>query len=440
MGLIQAGLDAAGGVLADQWREYFYCDALDSNTLLARGAKRTGKRGSNKRGEENVISDGSIVAVADGQCMLVVENGEILDVSADPGEFVYETGTEPTVFTGDLGEGLMKSFEQVGRRFTFGGSPGKDQRVYYVNTKEIPGNKYGTPTPVSFRFVDKNIGLDTDMAVRCNGEYSYRIVDPLLFYKNVAGNVSDAYTRDSIDSQLKSQLLTALQPAFARVSALGLRPSEVMAHTKEIAEALNEELSGEWREARGIEIVSFGINSISLSDEDREYISQLQRAAVNRDPTMAAANITAAQAQAMRDAANNAAGAAVGFMGMGMGMAGAAGGVNAADLFAMGAQQQQQQQQAQAPAPQAAAAPAAGWTCECGTQNTGKFCSNCGSQKPEPAPAGAEWVCPTCGNSNAGKFCANCGQARPADDSWLCPNCASKNTGKFCGDCGHPRP
>ncbi len=426
MGLIAASLGAAGGVLADQWREYIYCDALDSNTLLARGEKRTGKRGSNKRGEDNVISDGSIVAVADGQCMIIVENGEILDVSAEPGEFVYETGTEPSVFTGEFGDSLTKSFEQVGRRFTFGGSAGKDQRVYYINTKEIMGNKYGTPTPVSFRFVDKNIGLDTDMAIRCNGEYSYRIVDPLMFYKNVAGNVADVYTRDGIDSQLKSQLLTALQPAFARVSALGLRPSEVMAHTKDIADALNEELSAEWRQMRGIEIVAFGINSISLSDEDREYISSLQRAAVNRDPTMAAANITAAQAQAMRDAANNPGGAAVGFMGMGM--ANAAGGMNAANLYTMGAQQ--------APAPVAAAG---GWTCSCGAQNAGKFCSQCGQPKPEPAPAGDQWTCPTCGNANSGKFCPQCGQAKPADDSWTC-ECGATNAGKFCENCGHPRP
>ena len=426
MGLIAASLSAAGGVLADQWREYIYCDALDSNTLLARGEKRTGKRGSNKRGEDNVISDGSIVAVADGQCMIIVENGEILDVSAEPGEFVYETGTEPSVFTGEFGDSLTKSFEQVGRRFTFGGSAGKDQRVYYINTKEIMGNKYGTPTPVSFRFVDKNIGLDTDMAIRCNGEYSYRIVDPLMFYKNVAGNVADVYTRDGIDSQLKSQLLTALQPAFARVSALGLRPSEVMAHTKDIADALNEELSTEWRQMRGIEIVAFGINSISLSDEDREYISSLQRAAVNRDPTMAAANITAAQAQAMRDAANNSGGAAVGFMGMGM--ANAAGGMNAANLYTMGAQQ------AQAPV-----AAAGGWTCSCGAQNAGKFCSQCGQPKPEPAPAGDQWTCPTCGNANSGKFCPQCGQAKPADDSWTC-ECGATNAGKFCANCGHPRP
>ncbi len=426
MGLIAASLGAAGGVLADQWREYIYCDALDSNTLLARGEKRTGKRGSNKRGEDNVISDGSIVAVADGQCMIIVENGEILDVSAEPGEFVYETGTEPSVFTGEFGDSLTKSFEQVGRRFTFGGSAGKDQRVYYINTKEIMGNKYGTPTPVSFRFVDKNIGLDTDMAIRCNGEYSYRIVDPLMFYKNVAGNAADVYTRDGIDSQLKSQLLTALQPAFARVSALGLRPSEVMAHTKDIADALNEELSAEWRQMRGIEIVAFGINSISLSDEDREYISSLQRAAVNRDPTMAAANITAAQAQAMRDAANNPGGAAVGFMGMGM--ANAAGGMNAANLYTMGAQQ------AQAPV-----AAAGGWTCSCGAQNAGKFCSQCGQPKPEPAPAGDQWTCPTCGNANSGKFCPQCGQAKPADDSWTC-ECGATNAGKFCANCGHPRP
>mgnify|MGYP000956663062 FL=1 len=223
MGLLKAGVGAAGGVLADQWREYFYCEALDADTLVAKGEKRVGKRGSNTKGENNVISDGSIVAVADGQCMMIVENGAVVDVCAEPGEFVYDTGTEPSVFSGKLGDMVKKSFEQVGRRFTFGGDAGKDQRIYYFNTKEIVGNKYGTASPVPFRVVDEKIGLDVDITVRCNGEYSYKLVDPLMFYKNVCGNVESAYTRDLIDSQLKSELLTALQPAFARISEMGIR-------------------------------------------------------------------------------------------------------------------------------------------------------------------------------------------------------------------------
>lgn len=424
MGLLKAGVGAAGGVLADQWREYFYCEALDADTLVAKGEKRVGKRGSNTKGENNVISDGSIVAVADGQCMMIVENGAVVDVCAEPGEFVYDTGTEPSVFSGKLGDMVKKSFEQVGRRFTFGGDAGKDQRIYYFNTKEIVGNKYGTASPVPFRVVDEKIGLDVDITVRCNGEYSYKLVDPLMFYKNVCGNVESAYTRDLIDSQLKSELLTALQPAFARISEMGIRYSAVPAHTRELADALNEELSHEWKERRGIEIAAFGVNTISAPEDQEQMIRDLQKAAVMANPAMAAANITSAQSDAMRTAAANPAGAAMGFMGMGM--ASGMGGMNAAQLFGQASQAQQAPAQAsqaqQAPAqtqPAGAAggvaagtgtAAGAAWTCSCGAQNTGKFCGNCGSPKPEAA---GPWFCTNCGTQNTGNFCSGCGSKRP---------------------------
>ena len=422
MGLLKAGVGAAGGVLADQWREYFYCEALDADTLVAKGCKRVGGRSSNTRGEGNVISDGSIVAVADGQCMMVVEDGEVVEVCAEPGDFVYDTGTEPSVFAGSLGQMVKKSFEQVGRRFTFGGDAGKDQRVYYFNTKEIVGNKYGTASPVPFRVVDEKIGLDVDITVRCNGEYSYKLVDPLMFYKNVCGNVEDACTRDAIDSQLKSELLTALQPAFARISEMGIRYSAVPAHTKELADALNEELSHQWKDMRGIEIAAFGVNAISAPEDQEQMIRDLQKAAVMANPAMAAANIAAAQSDAMRTAADNPSGAAMGFMGMGM--AGSMGGMNASQLFEQAGQQAGAQaapaQQASAQATPAAAAavgaaatgPAAegGWTCSCGARNTGKFCSNCGSPRPE---ADGSWFCPECGTQNSGNFCSSCGTKRP---------------------------
>ena len=410
MGLLKAGIGAAGGVLADQWREYFYCEALDADTLVAKGAKRTGKRSSNTKGEGNVISDGSIVAVADGQCMMIVENGAVVDVCAEPGEFVYDTGTEPSVFSGKLGETIKKSFEQVGRRLSFGGDAGKDQRVYYFNTKEIVGNKYGTASPVPFRVVDAKIGLDVDITVRCNGEYSYKLVDPLMFYKNVCGNVDDVYTRDLIDSQLKSELLTALQPAFARISEMGIRYSAVPAHTKELADALNAELSHEWRERRGIEIAAFGVNTISAPEDQEQMIRDLQKAAVMANPAMAAANIASAQSDAMRTAAANPAGAAMGFMGMGM--ANGMGGMNTAQLFGQAAQQQAAQPQAGVAVGGVASAPAAGdaWTCSCGAQNTGKFCGNCGSPRPE---ASGPWFCTNCGTQNTGNFCSGCGSKRP---------------------------
>lgn len=415
MGLLKAGVGAAVGVLADQWREYFYCEALDADTLVAKGEKRVGKRGSNTKGENNVISDGSIVAVADGQCMMIVENGAVVDVCAEPGEFVYDTGTEPSVFSGKLGDMVKKSFEQVGRRFTFGGDAGKDQRIYYFNTKEIVGNKYGTASPVPFRVVDEKIGLDVDITVRCNGEYSYKLVDPLMFYKNVCGNVESAYTRDLIDSQLKSELLTALQPAFARISEMGIRYSAVPAHTRELADALNEELSHEWKERRGIEIAAFGVNTISAPEDQEQMIRDLQKAAVMANPAMAAANIASAQSDAMRTAAANPAGAAMGFMGMGM--ASGMGGMNAAQLFGQASQAQQAPAQAQ-PAGAAGGVAAgtgtvaagAAWTCSCGAQNTGKFCGNCGSPKPEAA---GPWFCTNCGTQNTGNFCSGCGSKRP---------------------------
>ena len=191
MGLIHAIAGAAGGVLADSWRDFFYCDSLNENTLAVKGQKRTSDRGrsSNIRGESNIISDGSIIAVNDGQCMIIVESGEIVDVCAEPGQFVYDRSTEPSIFYGDLGEGIKNTFARIGQRFTFGGDTGKDQRIYYFNTKEIYGNKYGTSSPIPFRVVDERANIDMDFSVRVNGEYSYKLVDPILFYKNVCGNI-----------------------------------------------------------------------------------------------------------------------------------------------------------------------------------------------------------------------------------------------------------
>ena len=423
MGLLRAGFGAASGVLADSWRDFFYCDSLDSNTLVVKGRKRGSDRSSNVSGEQNIISNGSIIAVNEGQCMMIVENGAVVEVCAEPGEFLYDEGSEPSLFYGDLKEGIMASLEQIGQRFTFGGAPGKDQRVYFFNTKEIIGNKYGTQQPVPFRVVDANIGLDADIGLRCNGEYSYKIVNPLLFYRELSGNIGDRFTRDKIDSQLKSELLTALQPAFARISELGVRYSAIPGHTKEMADALNHELTETWAR-RGIAVAAFGMNSISARPEDEAMIKNLQQAAVLSRPEMAGGYTAAATGDAMRAAASNDAGAAVGFMGMGM--ANAVGGSSAAAMFAQAQQQ---------PAPAPAATQAGTWTCGCGAKNTGRFCHECG--KPQPAPAGV-WTC-ACGVQSSGKFCPECGSPRPvADGPWTC-SCGTQNTGKFCQECGAPR-
>ncbi len=433
MGLIKAALGSFGGTMADQWKEYFYCDAMEENVLAVKGQKRASGRSSNTKGSDNVITNGSVIAVADGQCMMIVDQGRIIEVCAEPGEFTYDMSTEPSIFTGDLKSGIKNVIDTMSNRFVFGGEPPKDQRIYYFNTKELMGNKYGTPSPVPFRVVDQRAGIDIDVGIRCFGEYSYKVTNPVLFYTNVCGNVAEAYTRDKLDSQLKTELLTALQPAFAKIGESGIRYSALPGHTMEMADALNEVLSKKWRDLRGIEIVSFGVSSVTADEEDEKMLKELQRNAAFTDPTRAAAHLVASQGDAMKMAASNTAtGPAMAFMGMNM--AGQAGGMNAQSLFQMGQQQQMQQQQMQQQ-PAAPAAPAAGgWTCACGSVNTGKFCANCGS--PKPAPAG-EWKC-ACGAVNSGKFCAECGSPRPAAE-WTCA-CGAVNSGKFCANCGTPRP
>ena len=434
MGLMKAAAGAAGGVMADQWKEYFYCEALPTDILAVKGKKKVTGRSSNYKGDENIITTGSLVAVADGQCMLIVEQGKVVEVCAEPGEFVYDASTEPSVFAGSLGESIGQVFRNIGKRFTFGGEAPKDQRVYYFNTKELTGNKYGTASPVPFRVVDQRAGIDMDIGIKCFGEYSIRLKNPLLFYTNVCGNVSEDYKVEQLAGQMRTELLTALQPAFARISEMGIRYSALPGHTMELADALNEQLSSKWRDLRGMEIVSFGVSSVKADEEDEKYIKELQRNAAFTDPTRAAAHLVGAQGDAMKMAASNtAAGPAMAFMGMGM--AGQAGGVNAQNLFQMGQQQQQMQQQA---AQQAAPAPAAGaWKCACGAENTGKFCMECGKPKPEES-----WKCPQCGTENRGKFCSECGAKKPAG-VYQCSKCGWKpadpvHPPKFCPECGDP--
>ena len=419
MGLIKAALGSLGGVLADQWKEYFYCDTLDADVLVAKGRKRISGRSSNTKASDNVITNGSVIVVNEGQCMMIVQQGQIVEFTAEAGEFTWNSSTEPSIFYGEMDNTLAATWENMKRRFSFGGDTGKDQRVYYFNLKEIMGNKYGTPNPVPFRVVDQNIGLDMDISIRCNGEYSYKITDPMLFYKNVCGNVESEYTRSQFDSQLKTEFLTALQPAFAKISAMGIRYSALPGHTLEMTQAMNEAMSAKWTGLRGISIVSVGINSVTANAEDEATIKELQKSAVFRNSNMAAAHMVQAQAEAMKAAASNEGGAMMGFMGMNM--AQAAGGLNANDLYKMGAQQQ-------------AAAPAAnGWKCKCGAINTGKFCTECGATQG--------WTC-SCGAVNKGKFCSECGAKKPAAEPlYRCDKCGwepddPKNPPKFCPECG----
>ena len=458
MGLIKAAMGAAGGVMADQWKEFFYCDALDQDTLMIKGQKRTGARSSNTKGSDNIISNGSGIAVANGQCMMIVEQGKVVEVCAEPGEYTYDTSSEPSIFAGNLSDSIKSTFMTIGKRFTYGGDTGKDQRVYYFNTKEITDNKFGTANPVWFRVVDQKINLDKDVEIRCNGIYSYRITNPLLFYTNLGGNVSDRFERSEIDTQLRTEFINALQPAFAKIAELEIRPSQIPAHSMEIGDAMNEVLTKKWSELRGISIVSVAFNPVTLKEEDAEAIKQAQNASMYRDPNMMAATLGMAQAEAMKTAAGNPNGAMMGFMGMNM----ASGGMNIQGLYDQGAAQKQAQQeqqvqkeqnQANGQNPQAgepqnlknkAATPAAGgetssWTCSCGQLNNGRFCIECGKPKPQDDES---WTC-SCGTLNKGKFCMECGKPKPQKLHYHCDKCGWEpedpaNPPKFCPECGDP--
>lgn len=437
MGLIKAGIGAIGGTLGDQWKEFFYCDSMDADTLMVKGQKRLSSQGrsSNTSAEDNIISNGSRIAVNNGQCMMIVEQGRVVELCNEPGEYVYDKSTEPSLFTGDLKTGVVDVLKKMKERFTMGGDTGKDQRVYYFNMKEILGNKYGTPSEVPFKSFDNVTGQVLTMRIRCFGEYSYHIMDPMLFYTNVAGNTADRYDRSAIDSMLRTELRTALQPAFAKLSALKIDYTELPGHTMEIADALNDILSQKWRDLRGIEIVSFGVDSIKANEEDEAKLQKVQMAHSMSNPNLAMGAMADSTSDAMRMAAQNEGN--MGAMGafIGMGMAGNAG-MGMYGQMQQQAQMQQQQQQMQQPV---ASAPAPeGWTCSCGkTGNTGKFCAECGKPKPEPA---ASWTC-SCGKTgNTGKFCAECGKPKPAaPESWTC-SCGTVNTGKFCMNCGSKKP
>ena len=436
MGLIKAAMGAAGGVLADQWKEFFYCEAIDNDILMVKGQKRTSARSSNTKGEDNIISNGAGIAVADGQAMMIVEQGKVVEFCAEPGEFTWDSSTEPSIFAGSLGESILDTFKAIGKRFAYGGDTGKDQRIYYFNTKEILDNKFGTKNPIAFRVVDSRIGFDVDVDLRVNGMYTFRLVDPLKFYTNLGGNVTESYSKDVLKESMKTEFLSALGVSIAKLSTLEIRPNQIPAHAEELEVYLNEELSAEWG-ARGIGAVKVAVNPPTLSEDDAQMLKDAQRNAMYRDPTMAGATLVGAQAESMKTAAGNSAGAMTGFMGMGMAMN--AGGMNAQNLFAMGQQQQAQQQAAaQQAAPAPAAAPANSWTCSCGATATGKFCPECGAKKPEPKPAGG-WTC-KCGATATGKFCPECGSPKPADDAgWTCA-CGAVNKGKFCAECGAKKP
>ena len=439
MGLIKALAGAIGGTLADQWKEFFYCESIPEDTLMVKGEKMITGRSSNTKGNDNIISNGSGIAVADGQCMIIVEQGKVVEFCAEPGQFTWDSSTEPSLFSGNLGTSIIETFKTMWRRITYGGDTGKDQRVYYFNTKEIPNKKFGTANPVPFKVViNEQLGFKLSVDLKLNGVYSYKVVDPLLLYTSFMGNVSDEFKCEQLDSMLKAELIQALQPALSVLSAKGVSYDQIPGHTIEVRDALNDVLKGNdaWGK-RGVEVYSLNFGVPSIPEDQRKKIMEWEETSMTLNPNVGAARMVGGQISAMNTAAGNAGGAMNGFIGYGMAMN--AGGMNAANLYAIGQQQPVQQQPApQQPAPQAPAADT--WTCpKCGSVVSGKYCPECGEKKPAPAES---WTCPKCGAVNTGKFCPECGEKKPAaaPASWTCPKCGVENTGKFCSDCGEKRP
>lgn len=335
MGLIKSFANAVSGSFGDQWKEYFYCDSFEQNVLMCKGQKHQTQRGINYKGESNIISNGSIIAVNEGQCAVIVEDGKIVELTSEPGRFVYDTSSEPSIFAGEFGQSLKDSFKQIGKRFTFGGSTGKDQRVYFINIKPIENNLFGTYTPIPFRFVDKNVGADIDLHIRCRGRFSYTIDNPIIFYTRIAANVQDCFTSDHLLDQLRAEFVTYLQAAFAPISSRGVRPSDLLGETIELADEMNKLLKEKWLEMRGLKIFSIAFESISVPDDEQKILTNLQETKVFTNSQMAAANFAQAQADALRAAASNEnAGAFMAFAGMNMAnatgnmMSGAVGGVS----------------------------------------------------------------------------------------------------------------
>ncbi len=457
MGLIKAAKDALGSLVADQWREYFYCSSLSSDVLVVKGEKKvTEGRNSNTKGTDNIISNGSIISVNLGQCMIIVDQGKIADFCAEPGEFVYDTSTEPSLLYGDLGENIKNSFLQFGRRFTFGGNTAKDQRVYYFNTKEIMNNLYGTATPIDFHIVSPRTGYELETTVKCNGEYSFKIIDPLVFYANVCGNVEEQYTKSGRGAEviklMKGELLRKLPVALAKIAAQGVLPYQIQLHTEEITQYLKAELTEEWTQNRGIEVVSITI-AATVPAEDRDKINKWNDMVMLASQDMRAAAETEAMSTFIKNSSLNGASGGkdggatamdsmMGMMAMNMmrqNMGGMGG--NAQPMQQqqpMMQQSAQQQQPMMQPASTVAEGAVLGWTCVCGYKdNRGKFCIECGL--PKPAMDG--WTC-SCGHVNQGKFCQECGKKKPEGAPiYRCDKCGWEpedptNPPKFCPECG----
>ncbi len=418
MGIIRAAVGSVGGALADSWLEYITADHMEAGTIVTRGVQMTrGKRGSNTKGTPDTISNGSKIEVGPNQLMILMESGRIVDYCAEEGCYEVFQSSVPSMFNGELGDSVKETFQ----RFKFGGQPGSTQQVYYVNLQEIRGIKFGTRN--ALQYFDNF--YNAELFVRCHGSYSVKITDPLKFFMEAVPRHVHRLEIGDMSEQLNAEFLTALQAAIGQMAVEGVRISSLPSKTMELSKHMANVLDEDWKQARGMEIVSVGVSSISYDDQSKELINMRNQGAMMSDPTVREGFVQSSIAKGLQSAGSNTAGAGQAFMAMGMGMQGAGNFMSSASA----ANVQQMQQQA------AQAAQANSWVCSCGASNTGNFCIQCGAKKP--APAGS-WIC-SCGTANTGNFCTNCGTKKPADDgSWTC-SCGTANRGNFCTNCGNKR-
>ena len=418
MGLISAAVSSVSGVLSDSWKEVIEPDDMSDSTLLVKGVAV--KKGSNKKGTDNYVSNGSVIHVYPNTLMLLMDGGKIVDYSAQEGYYEVNNSSAPSIFNGELKDSVKETW----KRFQFGGVPSQKQYVYYINTAEIKGIKFGTRNPVNYF----DNFYNAELFLRAHGSYSIKITDPIKFFTEFAPKGTDRIEIKDLSEQLFNEFMDALQSAINQMSVDGVRISAITSKSRELSKYMADVLDADWNDLRGIEVCSVGLASISYDDESKALINMRNKGAMMSDPTIREGFVQSSVAHGMQAAGSNTSGAANAFMGMGMGMNAAGGFMSAASQT--NAAQMAQQQAAQQAAQQNQAAN--GWKCSCGTVNTGNFCSGCGSKKPE----NTSWTC-SCGTTNTGRFCSNCGSPKPAGE-WVC-SCGTKNTGNFCSGCGAKR-
>lgn len=420
MGIIKATFNSIGGALGDQWLEVIEADNMGDTTVFTKGVKvrKNDKRNSNKKGTDDVISNGSIIHVYPNQFMILVDGGKIVDYTAEEGYYKVENSVAPSLFNGEFGKSLSDAFSRI----KFAGVPSYSQKAYFINLQEIKGIKFGTKTPINYF----DNFYNAELFLRAHGTYSIKITDPVKFYTEVVPKNADRIEIGSINEQYLSEFLEAFQSAINQMSADNIRISYVASKSRELSSYMANELDNDWKENRGFEVQSVGIASVSYDEESKELINMRNKGAMLGDAAVREGYVQGSIARGIENAGSNSAGSAAAFMGIGMGM-------NAGGNFMATASQANMAQMERQAAQQAAVG---GWTCSCGAQNTGKFCSECGSAKPAEKAA---WTC-TCGSVNTGKFCSECGKAKPENTGWFCPECGAKNTAKFCSECGTKRP